>query len=90
MAFLSRPTKTKESTCTHAPQTIAAPSGAVCEECGSQFSLRLCTECGHVGCCESQAGHARQHALTHHHPVIKSLPLSDEHFTWCYECNRYV
>ena len=76
--------------CTHLPATIAAPSGAVCEECGSQTSLRLCIECGHVGCCESQAGHGRDHALAHHHSVISSLPLGEGSFTWCYECDTYV
>ncbi|MBI4214282.1 MAG: UBP-type zinc finger domain-containing protein [Chloroflexi bacterium] len=76
--------------CTHVPPSIAAPTGARCEECGSDYDLRLCTECGHVGCCESQAGHARAHALDHQHPVIKSLPLEPRHFTWCYDCDRYV
>jgi len=75
--------------CTHLPDATAAPSGARCEECGSTFSLRLCATCGHVGCCESQAGDARRHALTAGHPVIKSLPL-DGGFTWCYEENTYV
>jgi CPA1 family monovalent cation:H+ antiporter len=76
--------------CPHIPATIAAPSSAVCQECGSNFNLRLCTECGHIGCCESQQGHGRAHALAHHHPVIKSLPEGPGQFTWCYECDRYV
>ena len=78
------------ASCAHLPPTIAAPTGMKCEECESTTSLRLCLECGHVGCCESQAGHARDHALERHHPVIKSLPLEPGHFTWCYECDRYV
>ena len=83
-------TESGAATCTHIPATIATPSGAKCEECDSTFNLRLCTECGHVGCCESQAGHAAAHATSSHHPVIKSLPMQDGHFTWCYDCNRYV
>jgi uncharacterized UBP type Zn finger protein len=76
------------SRCAHTPDLIAAPSGDRCEECGSTFNLRLCAECGHVGCCESQAGHGRAHALGQGHPVIVALPRGG--FTWCYAENRYV
>lgn len=75
--------------CDHAPTALAAPSGARCEECGSAVSLRACAHCGHVGCCESQAGHARAHALEQAHPVILSLPLG-RGFTWCYAENAYI
>lgn len=78
-----------KSACSHLPETIAAPSGARCEECSSTHSLRMCATCGHVGCCESQAGHARQHAHAERHPVIVALPV-DRGFTWCYEENAYV
>lgn len=75
--------------CTHVPESLPAPSGARCEECGSGYSLRMCATCGHVGCCESQAGHARAHAFAEQHPVIVALPV-DRGFTWCYEENAYV
>lgn len=75
--------------CEHAPATIASPSGNVCEECGSTVNLRLCAACGHVGCCESQAGHGRAHALGANHPVILQMPAGSG-FTWCYTENRYV
>lgn len=75
--------------CAHKPETTAPPSGSSCEECGSTFNLRLCATCGHVGCCESQAGDARRHALDTGHPVIKSLPLGGG-FTWCYVDSAYV
>lgn len=75
--------------CTHVPETLPAPSGAHCEECDSRFSLRMCASCGHVGCCESQAGHARRHAETAQHPVIVSMPV-ESGFTWCYVENSYV
>lgn len=86
----SRSPAIDSANCAHVPAKLAPPQADACQECGSRFSLRLCLECGHVGCCESQAGHARVHALTHQHPVIKSLPLEPRHFTWCYDCNRYV
>jgi len=80
---------TERGRCAHVPGLIATPSGAVCEECGSDFNLRLCATCGHVGCCESQAGHGRAHALTTQHPVILQMPAG-KGFTWCYAENRYV
>ena len=75
--------------CAHAPATIATPSGHRCEECGSDNRLRLCATCGHVGCCESQAGDARAHALATDHPVILQITDGDG-FRWCYTENRYV
>lgn len=76
--------------CEHLPATSADPQADQCQECGSRHSLRLCTTCGHVGCCESQQSHGRKHALEAKHPVILSLPLSGRSFTWCYEHNDYV
>lgn len=76
-------------TCEHVPATIAPKNGDACEECGSTFNLRLCAECGHVGCCESQAGHARAHALSENHPVILQMP-APKGFWWCYAENRYL
>lgn len=75
--------------CPHAPTQIAEPRSAVCEECGSNYNLRLCATCGHVGCCESQAGHGRAHALVAHHPVILQMPAG-EGFTWCYTESQYL
>jgi uncharacterized UBP type Zn finger protein len=76
--------------CAHVPGPLASPRAAHCEECGSRHSLRLCATCGHAGCCESQAGHGRAHALEAKHPVILSLPLSTRSFTWCYDDRDYV
>jgi uncharacterized UBP type Zn finger protein len=76
--------------CTHFKADVAEPRTQQCEECGSNFNLRICTECGHVGCCESQLGHNTAHAQASGHPVIKSFPIGPESFTWCYSCNRYL
>lgn len=75
--------------CAHGPAVVAEPSGSVCEECGSDYNLRLCAHCGHVGCCESQAGHGRAHALGQDHPVILQMPAGVG-FTWCYAESRYL
>ncbi|MFJ3582818.1 UBP-type zinc finger domain-containing protein [Streptomyces sp. NPDC090127] len=68
------------------PQSERRPRA--CEECldlgWKWVRLRQCTECGHVGCCDSSRGH---HAYRHHattaHPVVISL-ASDEEWAWCY------
>ena len=76
--------------CTHESGQIAEPRTQSCEECGSTFNLRMCTECGHVGCCESQQAHNTKHARASGHPVIKSFPIDANSWTWCYACKRYV
>ncbi|HEY1429347.1 MAG TPA: UBP-type zinc finger domain-containing protein [Candidatus Tumulicola sp.] len=79
-----------DTTCTHLenagqpePKT---PDG--CEEClqsGSQWvHLRLCLECGHVGCCDSSPNrHATKHNQATQHPVIQSFQPG-EHWRWCF------
>ncbi len=76
--------------CPHAGKAPAAPRGATCERCGSDFNLRACADCGHVGCCESQQGHNTEHYRESGHPIIRSMPIGTGSFTWCYDCNRYL
>jgi uncharacterized UBP type Zn finger protein len=78
-----------QQSCTHVPEILLEAQAPACQECGSRFNLRLCATCGHVGCCESQAGHARAHALVERHPVIYQMPAPDG-FVWCYEERAYV
>jgi uncharacterized UBP type Zn finger protein len=59
-----------------------------CEEClrsGDEWvHLRLCEECGHVGCCDSSPNtHATKHYHATHHPVIRSFQ-PDERWKFCY------
>ena len=61
---------------------------AGCEECllaGSPWlHLRICLECGHVGCCdESPERHATAHAQVSGHPIVRSLEPEEE-WSWCY------
>jgi len=77
-------------TCSHlatmrdvAPRT---PNG--CEEClalgDTWVHLRLCTECGHVGCCDSsQNKHATKHFHATKHPIIASFERG-ENWKWCF------
>lgn len=76
--------------CGHVPVRHAEARASACEECGSRFSLRVCSTCGHVGCCDSQYGHARQHHHETGHPVMRAKSMTGRGFIWCYADNRYV
>ncbi|RKY16435.1 MAG: hypothetical protein DRQ55_18010 [Planctomycetota bacterium] len=89
MNLLKNLFSTSAETCEHVPAQLATPSGNSCEECGSTFSLRMCADCGHVGCCDSQAGDARKHYLESGHEVMASMPVGSG-FTWCYTDDRYA
>ena len=57
-----------------------------CEEClksGDRWlHLRICLECGQVGCCDSSPNrHASRHASQSGHPLIRSLQPGE---TWSY------
>ena len=77
--------------CTHLDQVeIEELPASVdgCEDClsegGKWLHLRICLECGHVGCCDdSPARHATAHAHASSHPIIRSLEPGEE-WSWCY------
>lgn len=82
-------------TCTHVDPTAApAPSSDGCEDClqtgGRWVHLRLCTACGHVGCCDSSPN---RHATAHHratrHPVVTSGEPG-ETWAWCYADDQFL
>jgi len=75
--------------CTHS-DTIkdAEPSADGCEDClrtgGTWVHLRMCQQCGHVGCCDnSPSRHATAHFRETSHPIIRSFEPGEEWF-WCY------
>jgi uncharacterized UBP type Zn finger protein len=79
-----------QETCTHLDQirdvTPRTPKG--CEEClkmGARWvHLRLCMECGHVGCCDSSPNkHATKHFHRTGHPIIRSFEPGEQ-WGWCY------
>jgi hypothetical protein len=46
--------------------------------------LRICLECGHVGCCDDSPNrHATAHARESGHPIIRSIEPR-EVWSWCY------
>jgi hypothetical protein len=59
-----------------------------CEDClatgGKWLHLRICLECGHVGCCDDSPNrHATAHAKTSGHPIIRSIEPG-ETWSWCF------
>ena len=79
------------NTCTHLdtieitelPEEVAGC--AECLESGSPWChLRICLECGHVGCCDSSPNkHASAHAREAEHPVMRSLEPGED-WSWCF------
>lgn len=76
--------------CSHLMQhhKITHADKHLCEDCiktgDSWVHLRLCMECGHVGCCDSSKNkHATKHFHATKHPVIRSAEPG-ESWTWCY------
>jgi uncharacterized UBP type Zn finger protein len=64
------------------------PKSKGCEEClkmgDTWVHLRLCLQCGNVGCCDSSKNkHATKHFHASKHPVIQSLERG-ESWMWCY------
>jgi uncharacterized UBP type Zn finger protein len=77
--------------CTHLDTitvTELPEEAAGCEDClaiGSPWlHLRICLECGHVGCCDDSPNrHATAHANAAGHPIIRSLEPRED-WCWCY------
>lgn len=77
--------------CTHLDRiriTELPPAVDGCTDClaiGSPWlHLRICLECGYVGCCDdSPHRHATAHAHASGHVLIRSLEPGDE-WSWCF------
>jgi uncharacterized UBP type Zn finger protein len=78
-------------TCTHLDHVLITQlpdEVAGCEDClatgGKWLHLRICLECGHVGCCDDSPNrHATAHAQGSGHPIIRSLEPG-EVWSWCF------
>jgi monovalent cation/hydrogen antiporter len=85
--------------CEHLAAYVAAriPSAASdgCAECNAEGTsswahLRMCLECGHVGCCDSSPNqHATGHFQLTGHPVMRSIEPG-ETWRWCYVDNELL
>lgn len=72
-------------------RTVAPASRPdACPDCVAQdrsgwVHLRMCLDCGHIGCCDSSPQrHAAQHFRLTGHPVMRSIELG-ESWRWCFE-----
>lgn len=80
--------------CTHLDHIkITERPGSVdgCEECLAEgtkwLHLRMCLECGHVGCCDDSPGqHTTKHAESADHPLITSLEPGED-WSFCFPDN---
>jgi uncharacterized UBP type Zn finger protein len=78
-------------TCTHIDHVHvtelpeAVDGCADCLQTGEPWlHLRICLECGHVGCCDDSPNqHATAHARSSEHPIIRSLEPGED-WSWCY------
>ncbi|MEU5774363.1 UBP-type zinc finger domain-containing protein [Streptomyces venezuelae] len=70
------------------PHPEPAPLSETCLECQAAGShpvqLRLCLQCGHVGCCDSSPfQHATAHFKETSHPVMRTFEPG-ESWRWCF------
>jgi monovalent cation/hydrogen antiporter len=92
---LQAPEPQRTHLCEHlaaAPAVTTPNTPDGCEEClrdgTSWVHLRLCLECGHVGCCDSSPNrHSSKHFATESHPVMRSFEPG-ESWRWCFIDNK--
>jgi uncharacterized UBP type Zn finger protein len=76
-------------TCSHVDRLRdVQPSGSGCHDCvlvqDTWLQLRMCMECGYVGCCDSSENkHALRHFRATRHPIARSIEPGEE-WAWCY------
>jgi hypothetical protein len=57
---------------------------------GWWLHLRRCTQCGHIGCCDtSPSQHASRHAAETGHPIIRSFEPGEDWF-WDFTTEDYA
>src|SRR3954447_20533011 len=77
--------------CTHLDHVLITElpeSVEGCEKClavGDPWvHLRICLECGQVGCCDSSPNrHASAHARAADHPIVRSIEPGED-WSWCF------
>ncbi|HEX8510154.1 MAG TPA: Na+/H+ antiporter [Propionibacteriaceae bacterium] len=82
--------RSSDGACLHlesAPPDARSDS-EVCLDCLREGTrpvhLRVCLDCGNVGCCDSSVGrHAERHFHSSQHPVMRSFEPGEE-WRWCY------
>ena len=81
--------------CTHLSQVHrVTPHTRGCEEClkmhDNWVHLRLCLECGHVGCCDSSKNkHSTKHFKEVGHPIIQSFEPGED-WMYCFVDEAFI
>ncbi len=77
--------------CSHLASVLISELPEVVEGCADCLvtgdpwcHLRICLTCGHVGCCDDSPNrHARVHAVTTGHQLIRSIQPGED-WSWCF------
>lgn len=88
---LVAPPRHPDGACIHLESASSGGSmhaADVCQDCIREGTrpvhLRICLDCGNVGCCDSSVGrHAERHFHSSRHPVMRSFEPG-EVWRWCY------
>lgn len=85
-----------DAQCSHLDQVrdVAPKTPDGCEECLKTgmgwVHLRMCSSCGHVGCCDqSQGKHATKHYHATQHPIMRSFQPGED-WGWCYVDDLFI
>jgi uncharacterized UBP type Zn finger protein len=80
----------QQTECPHIEKadTAIKPHSRGCEHClamgDSWVHLRVCLQCGQVGCCDSSKNkHATKHFHATKHPMVRSLEPGEK-WAWCF------
>ncbi len=85
-----------DTTCTHLDEVLdvdpRTPDG--CEDClkigMSWVHLRMCSTCGHIGCCDQSHGkHATKHFHSSAHPIMRSFEPGED-WGWCFVDELFI
>lgn len=85
----------QEKACSHLDHIkVIEPALDYCGECaktGDEYPmLRMCTECGYVGCCDMSVNkHMKKHCEATGHPIIRSIQPG-EAWLWCYPDSAFL
>lgn len=85
----------QEKECSHLDHIkVIEPKVDYCADCaktGDEYpALRMCVECGYVGCCDLSVNkHMKKHCEETGHPIMRSIQPG-ERWLWCYPDSAFL
>jgi CPA2 family monovalent cation:H+ antiporter-2 len=85
----------QETPCSHLDRIhVTEPERHVCGQCvasGDEWpALRMCLECGYVGCCDLSVNkHMKKHCEATGHVIFRSIQPG-EAWIWCYPDSAFL